>query len=161
VILRNTSIGMWFARIFDAKVGETPTEVLPYITPTIELIPKANITSTVSRTATGSSTIYTTPSDKDFYLTNINLGMIKDVACDVATGTVTVTAVIDGVSKSILGLPVISLTAQQINDNIDLQRVPLKIDRGTNISMSSTYTVGVMVRTCTINGYTVETTKGQ
>lgn len=148
MILRSISIGQWFSRLFDTKAGEDITQVAEFIQPVISLHPKINIVRVNA---------YTTPTDKDFYLTNITLTGTHAAA---DTGTIVIMrAFVDGVQQTLLRLPGISLVAQEpmvISENY--QTSPIKIDRGTAIDISAT---GTWTTTGgTIKGFTMETNKG-
>jgi len=114
-----------------------------------------DVVSGANPTTTGAATLYTTSTTKDFYLTNLRIGVIKDSTCDIATGIISITANVLGVSKNILTIPVISLTAQSENANIQFEGRGMKLDRGAVVSISGTFSVGVMVRTASVFGYEV------
>jgi len=81
------------------------------------------------------------------------LSYSKDVTCDMSTGRVTVTCVIDGITTIIAVMSVLTLTAE--HDTIVVHfKNPLRIDKNTNIKIGSvTYTAGLMSRTAVIMGY--------
>jgi len=143
----------------NANTNLSPTSLANQVVPVININPKANrranIVRNINLTASGAGTIYTIPSDKDFFLCSIGVGLVKDVACDVATGRVVVVAVIDGATVQILGIPTITLTAQQSDVAINFS-TPIKLDRGTQISITGTYAAGVMSRNAYVSGFTVE-----
>lgn len=152
----NTSISQDLNRIFDLK-GENTGEVADFIQPVKEISPRINICRSASAAGAASATIYTTPADKDFYLTAAQLSLIKDAA---GTSTASnLNATIDGVSQSLLLIRGITLTAQ--NDSIAQSwAIPIKIDRNTNITVTNSAVAGVTLTSGTIQGYTQETTKG-
>jgi len=158
-INRNVSLAMDMNRIFDFKNEASASEVADFIQPVKEIQPKLNIVKTNNRIITGSVTIYTTPADKDFYLTNITFSLIKDVACDQATANVPINVVIDGVTVGLCGIACLTLTAQQQTIVLNFP-IPLKLDRNSTITSGATYTVGLMARSVHLIGYTQETTKG-
>lgn len=136
-----------------------PNQLADKIVPVMEVNPKlfrrCNITRGVSKTTSGTQTIYTTPSDREFYLVGIMGGLAKDAVCDVATGRIQISAIINGDTQSIMDLPVLTLTAQSLTNSISLSD-PIKVDKNTAIVISGTFTAGAMSRTGTIIGYTVE-----
>jgi hypothetical protein len=108
---------------------------------------------TSSTASTGVATLYTTPTTKNFYLTNVNLGFIKDAACDVASGSLHLDSSVSGSTVRILQLPILTLTAQSENRSIILTP-PLKIDRGATITKSSfTFAAGSGITSCEIVGF--------
>lgn len=100
------------------------------------------------------STIYTAPTDRDFYLTGYSFSIIKDAACDTATGTIAIQCVVNGATKSVAVLRHLVTTAQNQSYCDDLS-IPIKVDRGSIISISGvTYTAGAFGRSASIRGYT-------
>lgn len=155
----NPSIAEDKTRILNLKGQMDTSECLEYLTPTIEIKPRMNYHAYNSGTATGALTITTFPSDKDVYITDIQVSLIKDAVCDQATGDMSVTMSIDGVTRNVIRFPIITLTAQSIRIDKSLT-TPIKVTRGTNCSFSASFTAGVMARSCVIMGYSVETIKG-
>ncbi len=151
----NSSISQDMNRIFDLK-GESTSFVMDYIQPVINISPRCNICKGASAINATSAGIYTTPSDKDFYLASALLSVIKDVT---STSTLTsILAFIDGVQQSILRIGGISLTPQ--SDVVALSfNIPIKIDRNTAITVSNSTNVANVTAQATIQGFTVETTK--
>lgn len=131
--------------------------------PTIETNPFLASFASVAESGLGSSTgtsvtIYSTPSTTDFYLTGVSLAIIKDATCDTITGSISVTATVNGVSKSLVRIPHITLTAQTSELSISMV-APLKIDRNTNISISApSFTAGTFQRAATIQGFIIDPT---
>jgi len=151
----NTSISEDAARILNSKQGQFLGDD---VTGPVAVVPISRYCNIVRRgIATGTSTtIYSTPSDKDFYIVAAELAVIKDSS---STSTVsTITVVIDGVSQPLLSIPSITLTAQnaQVTQSF---RNPVKVDRGTNITVTNGTNVAVINAHGCIAGYTVETTK--
>ena len=146
-------------RILNTKTGDmNSSEVSPFIQPTIEIKRKCNICRNATATNTAAAqTIYTTPSDKDFYLVAAMLSVAKD-ATSTSQRTV-INATVDGVSKFILVIEGIATTAQfdSISQNWP---IPIKVDRGTIISLQNTGGVSYCSSNATIQGYTVETIAG-
>lgn len=124
------------------------------IIPTFDIGPQtATIVRSGSATTTGSITVFTTPTDRDFFLTNASLSYSKDVTCDVATGAINLSATIDGVSRNILSLANLTTLGQTQAGSISLN-YPVKIDRNTSITVSGSFTLGSMSRTAQIQGFT-------
>jgi hypothetical protein len=116
-----------------------------------------DIVANNSATSTGATTIYTTPTDKDFYLTEFSVSVIKDATCDSATGSYQFNVVINKTTKTIFYFSVITLTAQTGHISISLP-VPVKLDRGSTVTLSGTFTVGACVRSGSIVGFTYDPT---
>lgn len=136
---------------------QIPTEASKSVVYTMEVNPKMMRRCTVVKSGAAvnatSSTMYTTPSDKDFYLIAMALSVIKDVT---ATSTVSaINATIDGQATNILQIAGITLTVQENNISLALP-IPLKVDRGTVISATNSTNVGNVAARANIFGYTVE-----
>lgn len=148
----------------NAKVQNTeniPSQLADKVVPVMEVNPmllrRCNIVKGNVRTSTGVVTIYTTPTNKDFYLTSVCFGVSKDAVCNVATGLLNISISVEGTTAytHLCNTPVITLTA---SSSIVSQSfpVPIKLDRNTTVSMASTFGAGVLVLAGNIAGYTVE-----
>lgn len=132
-----------------------PNELAEKIVPTFETNPKLlrriNIVASASANNAVTGTIYTTPIDKDFFLTSIDLSMIKDV-----TSTSIYTDVeikINGQTKTILYINGFTLTVQNISKIISFP-IPIKLDRNSTITVNNNTNVANISSYCTITGYT-------
>lgn len=112
-----------------------------------------NIVKSVSRTTTGTVTIFATPTDRDFYITSVFLQNQSDSAADNIFGDVRVT--INGVAVTLLIFQKITLTVFNYNTSISFFN-PIKIDRGTNVTLNNTFGLGVSVSQGGITGYTTD-----
>lgn len=132
-----------------------PQMLSPAIVPVLDMTPdfhKKSFVFSSSPTTTGATTIYTTPTGKKTYLTGVMLDIVKNVTCDVATGVISVTAVIDGTTTTIVAVPVLTLTAERSDSEITFAN-PIAIDPGTAVSLTGTFTAGAMARSAIIYGY--------
>ena len=134
-----------------------PTEILDKVQLTYDLNRRfSSFIVNAASTATGSATLtLPTPSlGGEIYITAIHASLIKDSACDQATGSLSIGATTDlqGVAKTILQIPVIALTAQDEHVFISLP-YPLKIKSGTTMSFTASYTLGVMSRCYVVHGF--------
>jgi len=108
--------------------------------------------ATLSKTNTGTATIYTTDLNKDTFLTSVQLSFAKDATCDAATGSVVLQAIPFGLTSqtAIVSIATITLTAQSGNIFLEFNK-PVKIARNTAIQIGGfSYTVGIMSRQATI-----------
>jgi len=148
---------------FAEKVKESNPNVLPKtigdkIIPVIEVgnnIDETFIIHTNS-TTTGTITVHTTPTDKDFYLTSIEMSYATDVSCDMASAQNGVVVIVQGASRVALSFSNIALTVQQSDRTITFP-TPILLDRGSGITLTGTFTAGVCIRGVSISGYTVDT----
>jgi len=122
--------------------------------PTLDINPRyASFSKTAGSVTTGNAAIYTTPLDKDTYITSITVGYIKDATCDTATSISNgVFTVIDGLTTYIVPVPCLTLTAQSYNFNVVFP-YPMKIDRGVAVVFSGSYTAGSCARVANITGF--------
>lgn len=152
----NPTIGEDSVRLFNLKTGDALGEIIPVITPVIPIVPRINIIKRASALNATSATVYTTPTDKDFYLTNACLSVIKDVTSTSTSSTIT--AVVDGTTVNILEIASITLTVQE--NTVSQKWDGLKLDRGSNINVTNSTNVANIRASACIQGYTVETVKG-
>lgn len=152
---RNPSIANWFRRIFNFKVGDMPTsQVSDIIIPVIPVLPIANIVETGTVTNATSGTVFTTPTDKDFYLTGASLSMIKDVLSQ--SVSTDLRAVLRGITIFPLTIRSISLTIQN-DSKAQIFNPPIKLDRGTTVTITNSNATAEITASATIYGYTQET----
>lgn len=136
---------------------KAPTQLAEKVVPVMEVNPKLlrriNVCRDASKTTTGATTLYTTPSNIDFFLTNLHLSWAADAAND---GISAYISFIDefGVTRYFL-FQKITLTATQQTNNIALA-FPMKLARGTNIQYGGTFAAGTARFEALIAGYTVD-----
>ena len=142
----------------NTSVDAIPNETSDKIVLTYDLNSKfSNFCITVNSGSSGTLTL--TPPNlgarSDVYITALTLAVIKDVVCDVSTGRVGLNATPDysNIDTTLLAIPVINLTAQSGEQNISLP-YPLKIKQGTTLTITSTFTAGVMYRCASAFGFT-------
>lgn len=141
------------ARIQTSK-DSVPNQIADKVVPVMEVNPKLlrkiDIVKEAVATNQTSSTIYTTPGDRDFYITNAAISTIKD-----ATSTSTVSAIrayVNGVQIAIFRLPSFTLTAQNMSIMHDF-KFPIKIDRNTAITVTNSTAVANITSYGLIFGY--------
>lgn len=134
-----------------------PTKIADIVQPVININPKdyrrCNIVRSNNAANNTSATIYTTPLDKDFYLVSSSLFVIKDITATSTSSDIRV--VVEGVTNSIIAISGITLTPQANGQTISFSS-PIKIDRGTNITVINSTNVANIKASGTIIGYTVE-----
>lgn len=107
---------------------EGPFVVIP-LTPVVNVI----------KNATAASTLYTTPTNKDFYLTSASISMAKAVGDTGTVASITVFVDSPGSAQNLISLAGITLTAER--DSIAVNyNPPIKIDRGTVIAFNTSGT---------------------
>lgn len=157
----NTSLADDANRILNTKAGDMlSSQVNPILQPTIPITRICDIIRSASVSASASTgTLFTTPSDKDFYLSLVSFNIIKDSTCDVASGNTNLRAVINGANTDLIAIPMLTLTAQETNVQVAFP-IPFKVDKNTSITLvANTFTAGNFRKTGLLAGYTMEVSK--
>lgn len=153
----NPSIAERCLRIFNTKhLDHIGSEIAPVIRPVIPIQPKIDIIKYGNRSTTGNTTIFTTDSDKDFYLTSFSLSCSQDNTADSDGPSITV--LIDGVSTTIAKILKRTLTEHHETIFVTLP-FPIKVDRGQPCRVSQTFTVGNASCGAILYGYYEEVTR--
>ncbi len=143
------------AEISNALKIDERVENIPSPIPVIEVGIKRTKNAIIKEahsSLSGATTIYTTPADMDFYLCSISMSIVKNAACDAATGYIGVYGTINGQTQYLLTSVWITLTAERIDINITFPH-SIKIDRNTSIRLGGVFAAGVMERTACITGF--------
>lgn len=122
---------------------------------TIAIEPYCDTLRSASRTTTGSSFIFTTPADKDFYLCGVSVAWTTDAANDSTNCSLSVT--VNNTVVQLVTLNKTTLTATAQSNTLDLAR-PIRLDRNTSVTVGSTFAAGTARISGSIWGYTQETT---
>lgn len=136
---------------FQSVMGALP--IHKAIAPVITADPPINYSKSTSGDITGTLSVLTVPNlkDKDFYLLSFEYAYFKDAACDVATGFAAFQVVINGANVSLMSIPLTTTTAEKNMYVFNLPR-PLKLDKGSQISVAGSFTAGVYQRRATVHG---------
>lgn len=155
-LFRELKEGAKLQQLNDVVPSQLADKVVPVMEVNPKLIRRTNILVNANKLTTGSATVYTTPTDKEFVLLGVQSSIIKDVACDVATGQIRTVATSDeGIAVYPTALAVIALTVQNQSIFVSFGN-GIKLKKGTVISHGATFTAGVMSITTVIIGYVVE-----
>lgn len=160
-IIHNSEVitGIQRAAKIQSGSDSIPRVLASQVIPSIEVNPiltKEAFIKVGYDSTSGSITLYTTPTNQDVYVTAAYLSIIKNAACDVATGPCSLSVVINGATVQLLRLPLITLTAQEQSISISFPH-PIKIDRGTSVSVAGSFTAGVYLRAAGISAFADET----
>lgn len=135
--------------------GKIPNELAAQVVPVMEVNPKllkpAKIVRYVAATTNATNTLYTTPTDKDFYLTGCMLTSAQDAASDNVGCNIRCS--IDGAYQRVIQTTNIASTAGTNQLSVNLGSHPVKVDRGTVIYGAHGGTVGVTRLSAAIWGY--------
>jgi hypothetical protein len=143
------------------NVDNIPNQLADKVVPVMEVNPKIlrriNIIKAYTSAATGESTVYTTPTDKDFYLVGYSLNSVKNAACD---GT---NVYMEGVLSTGEAITIdywlsLTLTADKYNNSMSFSQ-PILLKRGSVIKVATNFGVGAQTKTALIYGYTVDNIK--
>ena len=141
-------------------VDGIPQNFQDIVIPVVDVNPKhsrrCDICRCVTATNFTSVNLLTIDPNKEFFLTNATLSYIKDVT-SVAT-VIQISAVIEGVVSQILRLPSLTLTAGTGQIGMSFP-IPVRIDRGTTMTIESDSAVANLKAVATLQGFTVLNTR--
>ena len=137
-------------------VDKLPVDLVPTIQPVLEVTPVEDIDviSSQSIIATGNITLFTTPTDRDFYLTHAALSNQSDATADNTLISLVVTLA-TGVGDELIRMDKLTLTAFSNTIALAFPR-PIKLKMGSTISFGSTFGVGASSTSATITGFLVD-----
>jgi len=134
-----------------------PSELGKTVVPVMETNPKLlRICDIIKYGVCSDSTvsaIYTTPADRDFYLTACSLSLIKDATA--VSNISNLQVYIGGIAINVLAIAGITLTAQNGSMSLSFP-TPIKIDRDTAIAIRNSNATSTVNSVGTIIGYIVE-----
>ena len=111
------------------------------------------IIATAAADNSTAAVVFTTPAERDFYLTSVILSVIKDVNSTSTRSSMNVR--INEVNTELIHIAGISVTAQ--NDVVSLNyNPPIKLSRGGEITVNNTTAVSKIVARASITGYTTD-----
>jgi hypothetical protein len=134
-----------------------PTQLAEKVVPVMEVNPALLRRCNVVAYKTGGGTIYTTPTDKDFFLVSVNIGATQTVVNKKGAGTVSVIP-FDDTAAVVVAVAAVSTGAALLDGNSGNNSInlpfPLKLKRGSVIAQSTAGDAPTSVFT-TIIGYTI------
>lgn len=133
---------------------ELASKIVPVLISNPDLKKYESVIESAGRNTTGSSVIYTTPIDKDFYLTDVYLQNQSDSTADNTIISLSVTQK-GKANKFIIYMRKLTTTAfdHMISRKLD---PPIRLERGSTITSASTFTAGASETTGSIIGFIVE-----
>lgn len=135
-----------------------PNQLGQTVVPVMEVNPKllkyCNVLNRTSSSTTGTTTVFSVPSGKDFYLCGISLNLTKSAACDLTNCYVQCSTPEVGLSR-IIDYNCQTTTAADTTITRDFS-VPIKLTPGTTIQVLKTFTAGAATFTVLYNGYTID-----
>lgn len=148
----NPDISRDIRRKFAPKGGEEiPTELYDELIPSVDILPSENVFATALNNNLGSTVIYTTPLDRDFYLTYASVSTQKDAASTVTRSYILGT--VNGATVIVCGCGFLASTAAK--DSVwTHSKKGIRFDRGTNISVGHDTASASSASYGVIRGYT-------
>lgn len=146
------------ALIDGAKINivtdSVPSQIAEKVVPVMEVNPDMLRRCNVLKYVAVAGTIYTAPTNKDFYLSAMTLQGINDAGEPTASNYITITPSGNVATIILRGtLPAVAALASGINVSESLSlSIPIKIERGSNITLN----IGSTTGSASIIGYTVE-----
>lgn len=141
------------------SVNKIPSTLSPVIAPVIDVNPNHNRISNIvkaNRLLNATSlTLYTTPTDKDFFVTGIQMSIAKDATATATVMRINATNFEDGSLISLARIDGFTLTAQTLTTQQSYP-TPIKLSRGSTITINSDTGVANVVVTAVLTGYTVD-----
>lgn len=137
--------------ILKEGVDLIPKVVNPSIQPVYNVLRRiCNIAREASRTSSGTSAIYTTPTDRDFFLTGMHMAFQANATSD---GTSLIFAFTPaGQSATTITIPKLTTTAITASLVKDFS-IPIKLERGTAINITYAFAAGASTVSASITGF--------
>ena len=136
-----------------------PSQLADKVVPVMEVNPKLlrriNIVRYREDSNSTGGVIYTTPTDKDFYLCGVTMEVIKDATATSVASTVTIVPKGEA-SVRIVTIPGFTLTAQNSNQVKDFTHSPILLERASTVVSSNSTNVGNVKAHTIIYGYIVD-----
>lgn len=143
-------------KIKESNLNTLPKQLGNSVIPVIEVgnnIDEHYFKSFSRTTTTSGLLLFTTPSDKDFYLTAVRLSLQANSTSD--STSCYIKANVNGVNTYLIAIPKLTTTATSENLSFTFSK-PVKIDRNTNVTFVSSFTVGAQSAEGAIVGFTVD-----
>lgn len=153
----NPSISNDAQRILNTKGGDVADNEVDGLFAVLPIVPCVHIVRNLFSTNGGDADVYTTPSDKDFYLTHVSIVGEKDAASTCTQMVVRFTE--DGTTRNVIALAFLSLTARFYAHQATFD-TPVRIPKNTALRLVHTGGGATQNTHVTIMGYTRETTSG-
>jgi len=152
---QETNKEVWEAAGLSELTGY-PRKIAEAIVPVINVNPKdlrrCLIVRSATRTTTGSTTLYTVPAGKTFFIVGVMGSYMADVTAD--NTTINLKATLDGTTsaRDLIIFSKLSVTACYDSASISFPN-PVKIETGGIVTLGSTFTVGACSMSGTVIGY--------
>lgn len=150
----NTNILQKISDTFKPKGEMLPDFVDEGITLVYDVEPDINVIQIATTAGATSTTIYTTPADRDFFIKYLQLTVNKD-ASSLSTSTI-ITGVIGGVTKTLIRIN--TTTSVALNGGFASVTLPngVKLDRNTTLTVTNTDATALIASSGIIMGYIID-----
>lgn len=152
-LFKEVKDGAKIQQSFDAIPSQLAEKVVPVMEVNPKLLRRCNFMASAVRSTSGASTLVTTASDRDTFITNAYISTNYDNTAVVTVNRLTI--VQDGATKVLILSPNTAnfYLASAININLPF---PLKVDRNSAIILGVTSSAGAYSISAGVVGYTVE-----
>lgn len=136
--------------------GEIPKQLSKDIQYVYNVNPKniVNMSGTVGATATGTNNFFTTPPNKDFYLTSASLSIEENSVSD-NIQTLMRCLIPSGETITLINFFKLATTATSKEMSV-VFNPPILLKRNSSISVTNSFTVGSAVKSGCITGFTTD-----
>lgn len=135
-----------------------PTRLADTVLPVMEVNPKLlrriNIVIRKALSTSTTGTIYTTPADKDFYLSFIHMASSITTTSVITECSISITLE-SGLTSQIMEYPRDAGSANELIGNLTFT-IPIKLKKGSIILLTNTFSAGTLSTVAIIGGYTVD-----
>jgi len=136
-----------------------PRKLVDNIQPTYSINTRhmINVVQRTSRSTTGSTILFTTPTDRDFFLTSMTVAATCDATAD-STNYSGFLFPFNSPATSVLVIEIPKQTTTALSNVHQIKTFdpPIKISRGSAISITQAFTVGTSIVTGSLMGYTTD-----
>lgn len=130
----------------DIIPNQTPNQIVPVVEVGLALTDEAYATTSSS---TGTFTLYTTPANKDCYLTFAQLQFQKDATCDTTFVGISVVPKTGATSIRLVGQNFNLTGSWGSTQNITFPK-PILLKRGSIVAFEGSFTTGALVRSASV-----------
>lgn len=136
------------------RTDAVPQQVIPTIQPVFELKRKTiTVFSSASASNATSALVYTTPSDRDFYLVASHLSMKKDGSSPSTSSSIVAVPDSTGAGVAINFVQGSASLAQEAHIYMDYP-LPIKLKRNSQITVTNSSGTATIIASAFIYGYT-------
>lgn len=138
------------AEVVNTLKLDVQKDVVPSPVPIVDVGLKSSISplvKTTTQSTTGNVSLISSTDYPDNYvhIKAAYLSFAKNATCDIATGAITLVGTVNGTTRNIIALAVLTTTAERDSVYISFD-TPIRIDKGTTVYYTGTFTAGALTR---------------